>query len=223
MSSNTYYILPQAALTVLLQEGVDLLKANPQLVENIFAFYKAPGMSNRYGQRYIDEILTWWNATPIPIKQSWGLNVTQVPSITIRLSSENEETSKEALQDYYGQGDDAPIGVSTFKVSLDILLLASKTTDEVLWLYHIAQYLLFITKARAEGLGLQGAEFSATDFTRDVGRLPDNVYARSIKYSCSVQQFFDGVQYLNIEAIEGEVEFESANRIVEPVIRTFEV
>jgi hypothetical protein len=221
--SDTLYILPQAALTGLIADGIAFLKANPSYIERIFVYYKCPGMDHRYGQKYLDQIMAWWNSTPLPVKQAWSLNVTHVPSITIRLASENEDISREGFQDYWGKGEDGEIGISSFKVNLDIMLMGSKSTDEVLWLYHIVQYLLFVSKPHAEALGLQAGEFSATDFSRDQARLPDNVFSRSIRYTCSVQQFFDAGEYIDIYKIIGNVGIEPAGVDDVSVVRHFEI
>ena len=198
------HILSQVSLHRVVWEGIQILKANPLVLDEVFEYYTVEPINRDYGQAYIEKIKTWFLTTEIPVVQAWSINPQQAPQISIRLASEQEDESKAAIGDFFGDGAEAEIGISPFVVNLDILVMAPKNSDEVLWLYHIVNYILFKRKRQAERLGLQIATFSATDNIRDSQKFPDNIWVRTIKYRCVVQNFWQASKYIDIEDIEIE-------------------
>jgi hypothetical protein len=203
------HVMPQVALHRIVQEGIYLLKQNPDVLDDIFQYYKCEEMNDDYGQKYIDGIKKWFTETKVPVVQAWSFNPQQVPQITIKLAVEQEDESKSAIGDHWGMGDEGNIGTAPFVVNLDIAIHASRNGDEVLWLYYIVNYILFKRKRRAEALGLQLHTFSATDYSRDNAKLADNIYTRYIRFRAVVQNFWDSEPYLDIDDLEVSIDFES--------------
>ena len=195
------YILPQVALQRVIQNGIKVIKDNPAIIDYIFESYKAPLMNDDYGQPYIDKIQAWFTETKIPAVQAWSLNVQKAPQISIKLANESEDESKAAMGDYLMNGDTHEIGIGVFKVSLDIGIHARKESDEVLWLYSIISYILFTSKRTAESMGLYLQTFSASDYSRENQRLPDNMWVRWIRFSCTVNNLFLQDPHIQIDDI----------------------
>lgn len=218
------HVMPQVALHRIVMEGIHILKSNISVLDDIFQYYTCEPMNADYGQKYIDQIKTWFLATKIPVVQAWSLNVEKAPQISIKLATEQEDEGKAAIGDHFGDGDEANIGVGVFTVMLDIGLHGSKNTDEVLWLYYIVSYILFKRKRQAEELGLQLHTFSATDYTREFPKLPENIWVRTIRFKATVQNFWDSEPYINIDEVVVEgIHFEAAENPSEfkpqPVIK----
>ena len=204
-------ILSQVSLHRIIWEGIQILKANPSVLGDIFEYYAVEPINRDYGVAYIEKIKTWFLTTEIPVVQAWSINPQQAPQISVRLASEQEDESKSAIGDFFGDGEEAEVGTSPFIVNLDILIMAPKNSDEVLWLYHIVNYILFKRKRQAERLGLQLGTFSATDNIRDSQKFPDNIWVRTIKYRCVVQNFWQASQYIDIADIEIDTVVSSLN------------
>ena len=192
------YVLGQVALHRVIKEGVQIVKNNIDILDDIFEYYLTPPMAVDYGQPYIDNIKKWFKDTKIPVVQAWSLSMSKVPQISIQLAQEDEAQDKAAMGDHYGDGIGSNIGVSVFNVNLDVMLFGTKQSDEILWLYYIVNYILFKRKRQAEALGLQLGTFTATDYARDFPRLPENVWVRTIRYRATVQNFWDAEPYINI-------------------------
>jgi len=196
------HVIPQVALHRVIWQGIQILKQNPDVLDDIFLYYTVEPMNRDYGKPYIDNIKKWFIETEIPVVQAWSLNPQQAPQIALRLASEQEDESKAAIGDHFDMGEEADIGVSPFVVNLDVLVMSSRNGDEALWLYYIVSYILFKRKRQAERLGLQLQTFSATDNSRDLGKLGDNIWVRTIRFRCIVQNFWDARPYLDISDIE---------------------
>ena len=199
------HVIPQVALHRIIWQGIQILKQNPSLLDDIFQYYTVEPINRDYGQKYIDNIKKWLIETEIPVVQAWSLNPQQAPQIAIRLASEQEDESKAALGDHWGDGEISNIGVSPFVVNLDVLIMANRSGDEVLWLYYMVNYILFKRKRESEYLGLQLSTFSATDNARDVGKLADNIWIRSIRYRCLVENFWNSEPYIDINDVELDI------------------
>jgi len=209
------HIIPQVALHRIIWQGIQILKQNPAVLDDIFLYYTVDPINRDYGQKYIDNIKKWFIETEIPVVQAWSLNPQQAPQIALRLASEQEDESKAAVGDHWGEGEDSQIGTSPFVVNLDVLIMSSKNGDEALWLYYIVNYILFKRKRQAERLGLQLQTFSATDNSRDMGKLADNIWVRTIKYRCVVQNFWDSEPYIDISDIEVDAAVSSGTTGIE--------
>lgn len=205
------HVIPQVALHRVIWQGIQILKQNPDVLDDIFTYYTVEPINRDYGVKYIDNIKRWFTQTEIPVVQAWSINPQQAPQIAIKLASEQEDESKSAIGDHFDMGDDADTGVSPFTVNLDIMIMAPKNSDESLWLYYIVNYILFKRKRQAERLGLQLQTFSASDNMRDTGKLGDNLWVRTIRYRCIVQNFWDAEPYLDISDIE--VDLKASNDI----------
>jgi len=205
------HVVPQVALHRVILEGIQILKQNPDVLDDVFEYYKCPEMEASYGQSYIDKIKTWFTSTKIPVVQAWSLDPTQAPQIAIKLSTEQEDESKAAIGDHFADDmdEDANTGVSPSVVQLDIMLMSSRNGDQTLWLYYIVSYILLKRKRKAEQLGLQLHTFSATDYNRDNNKLTDNIWVRYIRYRCVVQNFWASEDFIDISDIEIDLDAEN--------------
>lgn len=201
-------VMPQIAVHRLIQEGIAIVKANIDLLDDIFQYYTSEGMDNDYGQDYIDKIKVWFHDTKVPVVQAWSMNLSKVPQISVQLAQENEDESKAAIGDHFGEDENGNIGVGVTSVMLDVNLFGTKNSDEVLWLYYIVKYILFKRKRRAEELGLQLHTFSATDYARDIPKLPENVWVRTIRVKTVTEDFWDAEPWLDIEDMEVDITYE---------------
>jgi hypothetical protein len=203
--------MPQVALQRIIQEGVKILKNNVDILDDIFQYYTCDAMNSDYGQPYIDGIKTWFYKTKIPVVQAWSFDPQQVPQITIKLATEQEDETKSAIGDHWALGSESNIGVAPFIVNLDITIRSSASGDQVLWLYYIVSYILFKRKRRAEQLGLQLHTFSATDYSRDNSKLADNIWERYIRFRAIVQNFWDSEDLLDIDSVNIDLDADSLN------------
>jgi hypothetical protein len=207
------FILPQVALHRLIQLGVKSIKQNPEILDEIFCYYNLNWAEADYGQSYIDQIKTWFVDTKIPVVQAWSVNVQKAPQIAIRLSSEQEDISKTGLSDHYLSDSIGTVGMSPFSTTLEILLMTTKNSDEALWLYYIVLYILFKNKALAHSFGMELQTVSASDNARDVTKLTDNIWVRSIRFTTVVQHSWRDMRFLEIDDIDLDVEVESNKEI----------
>lgn len=196
------FTLPQVAVHRLIQLGIKSIKKNPEIIDEVFSYYKVAWSNYDYGDSYIEQIKKWFVDTKIPVVQAWSLNPEQAPQIAIRLSNEQEDQSKSAMGDFLGDGLDGRLGTGVFSVSLEVLVMASKNTDQSLWLYYIILYILFRYKVYAEKMGLQLYTVSATDHVRDVNKLADNIWVRSIKFSTTVQHVWNDQEFIEVDDLE---------------------
>ena len=213
------HVMPQVALHRIIQDGIQIVKSNTVLLDDIFQYYKCPAMASDYGQSYIEEIKVWFVKTKIPVVQAWNLNMQQVPQIGIQLAQESEAEDRAGIGDHWGEDEDGNIGVGVFNVNLDVVLMGTKNTDEVLWMYYIVNYILFKRKRQAEELGLQLHTFTASDYGKDQQRFPENVYSRTLRYRAIVQNFWNSEPFLDINDMEVTVDIESTTGDeIDPVI-----
>jgi hypothetical protein len=201
--------MPQIALQRLIQEGIKHIKDNPAVLDEILEYYKCEWAADNYGEEYIQQIKTWFVDTKIPVVQAWSINAQLAPQLAVRLASEQEDISKTAMGDQYFLGEDAAVGMTPFTVKLEILIMTTKNSDQTLWLYYIILYLLFKFKFRAREFGLQLQTFSASDHVRDMMKLADNIWTRSIMFSTTVQHTWDDRFYLDIDDLDLTTEAES--------------
>lgn len=195
-------ILPQIAVHRILKQGMQDLKSDPSILDEVFAYYKCNELFKEYGEAQIDKIKQWISEVKIPVVQAWSMNPQLAPQISIKLGNEQEDESKSAIGDHWGMGEESDIGMASMLVYIDIRLHANRNSDEVLWMYHIVKYILFKRKRLAEKLGLQLHTFSATDYSREDVRLPENIFSRYIRLRTVVQDKWTADPYLDIEDIE---------------------
>lgn len=209
------HVIPQVALHRIIWQGIQILKQNPDVLDHIFEYYTDELIDRDYGQKYINNIKKWFTTTEIPVVQAWSINPQQAPQIAIKLASEQEDESKSAVGDHFDFGEESTIGMAPFVVNLDILIMAGKNSDECLWLYYIVNYILFKRKRQAELLGLQLHTFSATDNNRDLSKMGDNIWTRTIRFRCVVQNFWDSEPYLDISDFEFDLQASSSSTDIE--------
>lgn len=207
------HVMPQVALHRIIKDGIAIIKSNPSVLDDIFQYFTCDPMNDSYGQTYIDNIKEWFTKTKIPVVQAWNLNMQQVPQIGIQLAQESEAEDKSAIGDHWDMGEEGNIGTSAFNVSLDVVLMGTKGSDEVLWLYYIVNYILFKRKRQAEELGLQLHTFAASDFARESMKFPEGIYARTIRFRALIQNFWDSEPYLDITDMEVGVTYESTSNV----------
>lgn len=181
------WIMPEIVLQRVLQVGIKNLRANPEAFNEIFAMYLDPEMINDYGQDYIDKIRDWFTSTKIPVLQGWTMNRDRIPCFAVTLSSDQEDETKAAIGDYFGQETDDTLGVAVSSVIVDVDILASKQSDYVLWLYYIMSYILFKEKRIAERLGCQLHTFGASDYVKDQQYADEHIWRRRVRFKCTTQ------------------------------------
>jgi hypothetical protein len=205
------WIMPQIALQKVLQVGIREIKDNPEILEDIFNYMHEPDLTDDYGETYVSKIKEWFLTTKVPVLHAWTFNVDRIPCVSIHLANESEDESKAAVGDYFGNDENGEVGTSPFTVQLDIGIHASKSSDQVLWLYYIITYILFKKKLYAESLGLRLQTFTASDWDRRQEYSTENIWTRWIRFRCTTQNFWSGDQGITPTEVELEVEVESAN------------
>lgn len=206
------HIMAQVALHRVIQDGVKIVKQNPDVLDDIFYYYLLPDMAASYGQPYIDNIKKWFTETKIPVVQAWSLNPETAPQIGIKLATEQEDIQNSAIGDYFGEdGEQGDFGVNVMNVQLDVILQTSKNGDECLWLYYIVSYILLKRKRTAERLGLEMYTWSATDYSRNQAKLADNIWERYLRVTTKVQNNWLDREYLDIDTVNIELYGASAS------------
>jgi hypothetical protein len=203
-------VLSEVALQRLIQIGLANLRNNPAAFREVFAQYNTPAMQASYGDKYIDQIQSWFDKTKLPVQQAWSFDPTKVPAISIHLADEAEDESKASMSDYWGMGEEAEILTGPASVSLDIGIHADKAKDVVLWMYYMIVYILYKEKMTGRGLGLQLYTFRANEYNKESKYMADNVWSRWIRFRCTVQHYVDGQDYIE-PIIELDVDAASSN------------
>ena len=204
-------VLTEVALQRLIQIGFKNLRDNPIAFRNIFAQYETDAMKASYGAAYVDKIVTWFNATKLPIVQSWSFDPQRVPAISIHLADESEDESKVGISDFFGMGEDTEVLVGPATVSLDIGIHADKTKDVVLWMYYIVVYILYKEKMIGRELGLQLYTFRANEYNKESKYMADNVWSRWVRFRCTVQHYVDGDELMTPDTLDLNIDNASNN------------
>lgn len=181
------WIMPEVAVQRAIQLGIKELRNDQEAFEEIFAIYSDPEMIDDYGPDYIEKIRQWFNTTKLPVVQGWTMNSSRVPCFSITLSSENEDETKAAMGDHFGEGENETLGVGVSSVVVDIEIWASKQSDYVLWMYYILSYILYKKKLMLERLGCQLHTYGASDYNRDGSKQDENVWVRRVRFKCTTQ------------------------------------
>lgn len=207
------WIMPQIALQKVLQVGLREIKSNPEIIDEIFSYMSEDDLSADYGSNYVAQIKEWFVSTKIPVLHAWSFNADRIPCIAIHLANESEDESKASMGDYLGiDSDSNEIGVGATTTQLDIGIHASKSSDQVLWLYYIVSYVLFKQKRFAEQLGMQIHTFTASDWDRRQEYSAENIWTRWIRFRCTTQNTWTAVEAREeaFDTIETDVDAESA-------------
>jgi len=106
------------------------------------------------------------------------------------------------MYDLVGTFDqEAETGTAAFTAMIDIGIHATRSGDQVLWLYYIVSYILFKYKPMAERLGLKLHTYSASDYAKDSNKMPDNVWTRWIRFRCTTQNFWAATPLSEVDDI----------------------
>lgn len=91
---------------------------------------------------------------------------------------------------------------SWFREMFEIRVNAQTNSDQAVWLYYITSYLLFKNKWRFEQVGLESQTFGVSEFMRDVGKMPNNIWGRTIRLTFLVQhqwkEDLDAIEFIGI-------------------------
>ena len=199
------FVMPEIAVQRLIQYGIQELRKNKPAFDEIFSYQIGhPLIEDAYGQEYVDKIWTWFTTERIRVVQAWILSPQTVPCFSIHLSNENEDESKAAIGDYYGEGEDGEIGINSFSTLVDIGIHGSKAADQVLWMYYIASYIMFKYKPVARSLGIEIQTYSASDWQKDSAKMPENIWTRWIRMRCTVFNTWQADEFQTITDLEAE-------------------
>jgi hypothetical protein len=190
------YVMPEIGMQRILQYGIQYLRANRPIFNEIFAYLSVhPLMASGYGQTYIDRIWTWFTTEKIPVVQAFLMSPERVPCFSIHLSSETEDESKAGISDFYGDDEENEMGVNVFNVNLDIGIHGSKVAEEVLWMYYIASDILFRHKTLIQSMGIELQTYTASDWQRDNTKNPENLFTRWLRMRLTVVNSWNGPQF----------------------------
>lgn len=199
------FVMPEVVLQKVISHGIEQLRQNRKAFYDIFWQYRQDELNEDYGKKYIDSIWIWFKKTQIPVVKAWSFNIERIPCISIHLSSEAEDESKAAIGDFAGIFDpDNETGTGVFTCNVDIGIHADKSGDHVLWLYYIVSYILFKHKLMAHRLGLKLHTYSASDYNKEPGKMPENIWTRWIRFRCTTQNFWDADELFEVEDINFE-------------------
>lgn len=201
------WVMPEIAVQRLIQYGMQELRQNKSAFDELFAYARFhPLLLEAYGEQYVDKIWSWFTTERIRVVQSWILSPQTIPCFSIHLSNENEDESKSAISDYFGDGADSEIGINSMNVLVDIGIHGSKSADQVLWMYYILSYILFKYKSIARSLGIEIQTYSASDWQKESAKMPENIWTRWIRMRCTVFNTWGADQFIQIDDMIIETE-----------------
>lgn len=203
------WVMPEIAVQRLVQYGIYQLRQDKAAFDCIFEYQRShPLIAEAYGPEYVDKIWTWFTTERIRVVQSWILSPQTVPCFSIHLSNENEDESKAAIGDFYGDGESGEIGISSMNVLVDIGIHGSKAADQVLWMYYILSYVLFKYKPIARSLGIELHTFSASDWQKDASKMPENIWTRWLRMRCTVFNTWGSDEFKIATELETSIELD---------------
>ena len=181
-------ILPEVAMQRFLELGLQVIRENPKLMDDIFSMYLMPEYKVYGGKAYVEKIKEWYLSTKVPVVQSWTFNPQEIPSLSVHLSDEMEDESKAAMGDHFleDEEDGEVKGIGVFTVNLDVGVHTSKEGDYVIWLYYMAQYVMFAFKQAAEHMGMQLHTYRATPFNKESKYMANNIWTRWLRVRTTV-------------------------------------
>lgn len=205
------FVLVENVVQRVVQKGLQDIRDNPDRIDEIFSQYLEPELEPDYGQKYIDQIKSWFLNTKLPVVQAWSFNAQRIPCYSIHLATELEDEAKAAAGDHYGDGEDSAIGVGVFSVMVDIGCHANKSGDQVIWLYYILAYLLFKNKLVAERLGLQLHTWNASDYSKNHQYMAENIFTRWVRFRCTTENTWKAEEFVEPDCIDYDLEASSIN------------
>lgn len=202
------WVMPEIVVQRVLQQGIKELRNNPDAFDSIFAQFLCDEMNYAYGQSYIESVKKWFNETKIPVVQAWSLNPQRIPCFSIHLASEQEDESKAAVGDFYGDSTDSTVSTGVFTVYVDIGIHGDKDGNTVLWLYYIMAYIMFKQKRLSEKLGLQLHTWQASDHQRVDRKLAENIWTRWVRFKCTTQNWLDDEEFTQVDGLDVDLTVE---------------
>jgi hypothetical protein len=208
--------MPEIVVRKVIDSGIKKLRANKPAFDDLFCQFLQDELGVDYGERYREEIWTWFSTTKIPVIQAWAFNVQKIPCVSVHLANETEDESKAAMNDLAGEFDDeGETGTGAFTVMIDLGIHANKGGDHVLWMYYIVAYILFKYKPMAHRLGLKLGTFSASDYSKNPQYMSENIWTRWIRFRCTTQNFWDADRFQELEEVnlEPAIQLEPASDV----------
>jgi hypothetical protein len=199
------FVMPEIVVQRVIQKGIKELRQNPDAFDQIFGQFLSQEMNADYGQKYINKVREWFFNTKVPVVQAWALNAQRFPCFSIHLASEQEDETKAAVGDFYGDAEDNTVATGVFTVHVDIGIHGSKDNDSVLWMYYIMAYIMFKQKRTAERLGIQLHTWQATDHQRVDAKLAENIWTRWVRFRCTTQNWLEDLPFTEVEDVETNV------------------
>ena len=199
------FVMPEIVVQRVIQQGLASLRQDPDAFNEIFAQFLCDEMKADYGQLYIDQIRNFFFTTKIPVLQAWSLNTQRIPCFSVHLAAENEDESKAAIGDFYGDSTDNTVSTGVFTVYIDIGIHGQKTGDIVIWMYYILAYIMFKEKQRAERLGLQLHTWSASDQQKVDQKLAENIWTRWVRFKVTTQNWLAKEPFVTVDDVDVDV------------------
>ena len=199
------FVMPEIVVQRVIQQGLASLRQDPDAFNEIFAQFLCDEMKADYGQLYIDQIRNFFFTTKIPVLQAWSLNTQRISCFSVHLAAENEDESKAAIGDFYGDSTDNTVSTGVFTVYIDIGIHGQKTGDIVIWMYYILAYIMFKEKQRAERLGLQLHTWSASDQQKVDQKLAENIWTRWVRFKVTTQNWLAKEPFVTVDDVDVDV------------------
>lgn len=205
------FVLVENVVQRVVQKGMEDVRNNIDVLDEVFCQYLEPELEADYGQKYVDQIKSWFANTKIPVVQAWSMNPQRIPCYSIHLATELEDESKAAAGDYYGDGLEGTIGVGVFSVMVDIGCHANKSGDQVIWLYYILAYILFKNKLVAERMGLQLHTFNASDYSKQHQYMTENIFTRWVRFRCTTENTWSAEEFVEVDELDMDLQASRVN------------
>lgn len=175
---------------VILEDGLEWFRRDRDAPGLVFGHLNNPRLSQRYGQSKIDEIADFIRTKKIRIIQSFPLDGEISPTISVNLSSSNEQTAHSGLSDHAGFTDTlgaqdsvlsrTEVGYTSITDNVLIGIHAIGSPDTAKYMYMLVLYLLNAYRHEFGDEGLYDLTFSSTDLSRLNEYLPANMFSRFV-------------------------------------------
>lgn len=76
-----------------LTEGVEFLRSNPEVLDEVFRHFQEPHLEALYGNKELNKAKQWFLSNKLAVIQSWSLAPDRVPCISIHQAAANEQVS----------------------------------------------------------------------------------------------------------------------------------
>lgn len=270
-------------LRQVIEEGIDKIRANPDVIDDIFDDLTRPPLDKVFGKKIVNDIKEFFVTNDLPVLSAFSQNGIILPAITVHLISSQEDPEYRSMQDHafyertpkkaaiiagpvYAKAYDSDSGKLTFNGEVDlsqfskgrklfakrddevytiagtikinttdrskdqyihvvdaygsvpervdfaemyllssvdftmdriagawfretfeIRVNANSNSDQAIWLYYILAHIMMRNKQAFEDVGLENQTFSTSEFTRDVGKAPNTIWGRTLRFSFLVQ------------------------------------